>query len=65
MPKAKNTVYVITRKSRGAKVTHPVCYQDSRDDAELFVKLLREEPGNKNVTFGIRPLKKGVIHVVV
>lgn len=65
MPKPKDTVYVITKKARGAKVTHPVCYQDSRTDAELFVTLLREEPGNKNATFGIRPLKKGKIHVVV
>lgn len=63
MAKAIGTVYVITKKARGAKVTHPVCYQDSRTDAELFVKLLREEPGNKNATFGIRPLRKGRIHV--
>ena len=65
MAKTKDTIYVITRKARGAKVAFPVCYQSSRDDAELFVKLLREEPGNKNVTFGIRPLTKGKIHVVV
>lgn len=65
MPKAKNTIYVITRKPRGAKVAYPLCYQESREDAELFVKLLREEPGAKGTTFGIRPLKKGTIHVVV
>lgn len=63
MAKQRNTVYIITRKPRGAKVAQPVCYQDSRADADLFVKLLREEPGNKGVTFGIRPIHKGVIHV--
>lgn len=63
MAKLKDTIHVITRKRRGAKVAFPVCYQDSRGDAELFVKLLREEPTNKTYTFGIRPLRKGKIHV--
>lgn len=63
MPKPKGTIYVITKKPRGAKVAQPVCYQDSVTDAELFIKLLREEPGNKNSTFGIRRLNKGRIHV--
>jgi hypothetical protein len=63
MAKQSDTVYVITRKARRAKVTVPVCWQPTRKDAEIFVKLLRDDPANSNKTFGIRPLVRGKIYV--
>lgn len=59
------TVYVITRKLRRSRVAQPLCYQDTHKDAALFVRLLRDDDAAKRYTYGIRPVRRGVIKVEV
>lgn len=55
------TIFVVTRRREDRRGTQPLCYLDTRKDADLYITMLREN--DPSGTYAIREIVKGAVHV--
>ncbi|MEN5207990.1 hypothetical protein ABE493_07690 [Stenotrophomonas terrae] len=60
-----HSIFVVTVRFKNRRTSQPLCFLEVRQNAQLYIDMLREDGVPEGTTFHIREIKKGVINVTL